>query len=123
MGYNGPSIMAQVTVYSKPGCHLCEEAVRLLQRVQKQHPFTLEEVNIQDDPALLAEYGEQQVSVRVRRGRGPPAPAIEGGELTMRIRAKELRRTQKRSEERHKARHKDDPKNAAITAAATPKRK
>ncbi len=59
MGYNGPSIMAQVTVYSKPGCHLCEEAVRLLQRVQKQHPFTLEEVNIQDDPALLAEYGEQ----------------------------------------------------------------
>ena len=59
MGYNGPSIMAQVTVYSKPGCHLCEEAIRLLQRVQKQQPFTLEEVNIQDDPALLAEYGEQ----------------------------------------------------------------
>ena len=59
MGYNGPSIMAQVTVYTKPGCHLCEEAVRLLQRVQKQNPFTLEEVNIQDDPALLAEYGEQ----------------------------------------------------------------
>ncbi len=59
MGYNGPSIMAQVTVYSKPGCHLCEEAVRLLQRVQKQHPFELEEVNIQNNPALLAEYGEQ----------------------------------------------------------------
>lgn len=51
--------MAHVTVYSKPGCHLCEEAVRLLQRVQKQHPFELEEVNIQADPALLAEYGEQ----------------------------------------------------------------
>ncbi len=59
MGYNGPSTMAHVTVYSKPGCHLCEEAVRLLQRVQKQHPFALEEVNIQEDPALLAEYGEQ----------------------------------------------------------------
>ncbi len=59
MGYNGPSIMAQVTVYTKPGCHLCEEAVRLLQRVQKQQAFELQEVNIQDDPALLAEYGEQ----------------------------------------------------------------
>ncbi len=59
IGYNDPSIMAQVTVYSKPGCHLCEEAVRALQRIQKQHPFELEEVNIQDDPALLAEYGEQ----------------------------------------------------------------
>ncbi len=59
MGYNDPSIMAHVTVYSKPGCHLCEEAVRSLQRVQKQHPFALEEVNIQEDPVLLAEYGEQ----------------------------------------------------------------
>lgn len=51
--------MAIVTVYSKPGCHLCEEAIRVVQRVQKQHLFTLEEVNIQEDPALLAEYGEQ----------------------------------------------------------------
>lgn len=39
----------------------------------------------------------------------------------MRVRAKELRRTQKRSEERHKARHKDDLKTAAVAAA--PKRK
>lgn len=59
MGYNGPSIMAHITVYSKPGCHLCEEAIRDLQRVQKQHPFALEEINIQEDPTLLAEYGEQ----------------------------------------------------------------
>ncbi len=28
-------------------------------RVQKQQPFALEEVNIEADPALLAEYGEQ----------------------------------------------------------------
>ncbi len=51
--------MALVTVYTKPGCHLCEKAVRVLQRVQKLHPFALEEVNIQADPGLLAEYGEQ----------------------------------------------------------------
>ena len=51
--------MAQVTVYTQPGCRLCEEAVRLLTRLQAETPFTLEEVNIQHDPALLAEYGEQ----------------------------------------------------------------
>jgi len=51
--------MAQVTLYSKPGCHLCEDARRVLEQAQKQTPFSLEEVNIQDDPALLAEYGEQ----------------------------------------------------------------
>lgn len=39
----------------------------------------------------------------------------------MRVRAKELRRTQKRAEERHKARHKDDTKTTAVAAA--PKRK
>ena len=51
--------MAHVIIYSKPGCRLCEEAIRVLQRIQTQNPFTLEEVNIQDDPTLLAEYGEQ----------------------------------------------------------------
>lgn len=51
--------MALVTVYSKPGCHLCEEALRTLQMVQKQHRFELEEIDIENDPALLAEYGEQ----------------------------------------------------------------
>lgn len=51
--------MAVVTLYSKPGCHLCDDARDSLLRVQKQRPFDLEDVNIEDDPALLAEYGEQ----------------------------------------------------------------
>ena len=59
IGYNGRSMMAYLTVYSKPGCHLCEEALRVLTHHQAQTPFTLEEINIQNDPALLAEYGEQ----------------------------------------------------------------
>ena len=50
---------AAVTVYTKPGCHLCEEALRTLTQLQAQTPFALEEVNIQHDPALLARYGEQ----------------------------------------------------------------
>jgi len=51
--------MAHLLVYSKPGCHLCEEAVRVLTRFQAQIPFTLEEINIENDPALFAKYGEQ----------------------------------------------------------------
>lgn len=51
--------MAQVTVYTQPGCHLCGAAIRALTKLQAQTPFVLEEVNIQQDPALLAEYGEQ----------------------------------------------------------------
>ena len=51
--------MPHLLVYSKPGCHLCEDAVRVLTRFQAETPFTLEEVNIEDDPALFAKYGEQ----------------------------------------------------------------
>ncbi|MBV9850349.1 MAG: glutaredoxin family protein [Armatimonadetes bacterium] len=51
--------MAVVTLYSKPGCHLCQEARDVLLRVQRTQPFELAEINIEDDPALLAEYGDQ----------------------------------------------------------------
>lgn len=50
---------AVVTLYSKPSCSLCDDARDALLRMQKVQPFELEVVNIEDDPALFAEYGEQ----------------------------------------------------------------
>jgi glutaredoxin len=46
-----------VEIYSKPDCHLCEEAKAVLAEMQQRHGFQLREVNIANDPALLAEYG------------------------------------------------------------------
>lgn len=46
-----------VEIYSKPDCHLCEEAKAALVKMQRRYGFQLREVNIADDPALLAEYG------------------------------------------------------------------
>ena len=51
--------MAVVTLYTKPACSLCDDAREALLRVQKGQPFELEDVNVEDDPALFAEYGEQ----------------------------------------------------------------
>ena len=48
-----------VTLYSRPGCHICEEARESLQRVQTRAPFTLEEVDIESDDALHARYLER----------------------------------------------------------------
>jgi glutaredoxin len=48
-----------VTLYSRPGCHLCDEARESLQRVQTRAPFTLEEVDIESDDALHARYLER----------------------------------------------------------------
>ena len=48
-----------VEIYSKPDCHLCEEAKSILVMMQRRYGFQLREVNIANDPALLAEYGER----------------------------------------------------------------
>jgi glutaredoxin len=48
-----------VEIYSKPDCHLCEEAKNILVMMQRRYGFQLREVNIAGDPTLLAEYGER----------------------------------------------------------------
>lgn len=50
------SSKAQVIVYSRPGCHLCDEAKAAIEAAQSGDEFTLLEVNIESDPALLARY-------------------------------------------------------------------
>lgn len=49
--------MAIVTLYSKPGCHLCDDARAALMDVLRMHPFQLDEVNIERQAELMAEYG------------------------------------------------------------------
>ena len=47
----------QLVLYSKPGCHLCDEMKHVLDRVRARTPFTLRVVDISLDPDLLARYG------------------------------------------------------------------
>jgi len=46
-----------LTIYSRPGCHLCDEMKSVVAAVARSVPITLEEVDISADPALEAEYG------------------------------------------------------------------
>lgn len=45
-----------VIVYSRPGCHLCDEAKLAIQRAGVSNRFTLEEIDIESDPELLRKY-------------------------------------------------------------------
>ena len=47
---------AQVIVYSRPGCHLCDEAKLAIQSAGCDDRFTLEEINIESDRELLRKY-------------------------------------------------------------------
>jgi glutaredoxin len=51
--------MALVTLYGKPGCHLCDDAREIVERVRAQRPFELEEVDVSVDPTLHREYGDR----------------------------------------------------------------
>jgi glutaredoxin len=48
-----------VTLYGKPGCHLCDDAREVVERVRAAHPFELREVDVSIDPVLHREYGER----------------------------------------------------------------
>jgi glutaredoxin len=47
----------RVVLYSRPGCHLCDQARQVLVTAQEDHLFELEEVDIQGDEDLEREYG------------------------------------------------------------------
>ena len=47
----------EITLYTRPGCHLCEEAKALIEPLLGEFRATLREVNINDDAELTRRYG------------------------------------------------------------------
>lgn len=71
-----------VTIYTKQGCHLCDEAMRMLQRLHGEFVLSIEEVDITQDAALYEEYKHII-----------PVIDIEGGQrLVPRFEAEDVRR-------------------------------
>ena len=50
---------ARVTLYSKPGCHLCEDAKAVIESVCAELGTSYDEVDISTSPDLMDTYGEQ----------------------------------------------------------------
>ena len=49
--------MTTVTIYSRPGCHLCDEMKAVVTRVAQSIPLEIREIDISTGPALEANYG------------------------------------------------------------------
>jgi hypothetical protein len=55
-----PGDMAvHLRLYSRPGCHLCEEMKAVIGTVTEGYEVAIEEVDISRDPALEAEFGSE----------------------------------------------------------------
>ena len=72
---------AQLILYTKPGCHLCDEMKREIQQAGCAELYALDEVNIETDLDLLARYRYEI-----------PVLLIDGGEaFRHRLRAKDFK--------------------------------
>lgn len=49
--------MIAVTIYSRPGCHLCDDMKALVHKMAREIPLLIEEIDISTDAALEAEFG------------------------------------------------------------------
>lgn len=48
-----------MVVYSRPGCHLCEDATAIVSAVCEELGVGWHEIDIDSDPELIRKYGEQ----------------------------------------------------------------
>ena len=51
--------MTHVVLYTRPGCHLCDDARAMLERARATIPFAFQERNIDEDDALLRRHLER----------------------------------------------------------------
>ncbi len=51
--------MTIVTIYGRTGCHLCEDALKVLESMKVELNFEINEILIDGDEELSKKYGEQ----------------------------------------------------------------
>jgi len=74
--------MIAITIYSRPGCHLCDEMKAVVQRVvhAETAPIQVEEIDISTDPELEARYG-LEIPVLLVDGRKVAKYRVTDGDL------------------------------------------
>ncbi|MDQ6640953.1 MAG: glutaredoxin family protein [Actinomycetota bacterium] len=53
------TVAPRVRLYSKPGCHLCDDARAVIERVCADLGTSYDEVDITTSPDLVRDYGEE----------------------------------------------------------------
>jgi len=70
-----------VVLYSRPGCHLCDEARAVIEAERARTPFAFDEIDIETDDELVKEYGIR-IPVVVIDGVERFEIAVDAGELS-----------------------------------------
>lgn len=81
----------QLELYSRPGCHLCDELRTLCGRLSDEFLLRVTEVNIETDPVLEERYG-QEIPVLFIDGRKAVKFRTAEAELRRKLRRRLLSR-------------------------------
>ena len=79
--------MIRFVLYTRPGCHLCDQMKAVVRRVAETHPLALEETDISGDSALEQLYGEE-IPVLMMDGRKVAKYRINEAELVRMLTAR-----------------------------------
>jgi hypothetical protein len=79
-----------LTLYSRPGCHLCDEMKTVVARVVRglETPVTIDEVDISTDADLETRYG-LEIPVLLIDGRKAAKYRVTEGEFARMLRSRE----------------------------------
>ena len=77
--------MVRITLYSRHGCHLCDDMRAVVAAVGRELPLQVDEVDVDGDPALAAAYGDQ-VPVLLVNGRKAFKYRVDAAALRERLR-------------------------------------
>ena len=77
---NEKESLPEVILYTRAGCHLCEEAKEVIRGVRDRVPFAFRSIDIDRDPALVKLYNDE-VPVIFVNGKKAFRYQVEAGEL------------------------------------------
>ena len=73
--------MISLTIYSRPGCHLCDEMKAVIERVARSVPLTVDDIDISRDAELDERY-RLEIPVLMVNGKKAAKYRITEEELT-----------------------------------------
>ncbi len=73
-----------MTIYSRPGCHLCDEMKQIVLPVATRHDYRLDEIDISQDRGLEEQFGTE-IPVLFVNGRKAFKYRVTAGRLRRRL--------------------------------------
>ena len=80
-------VVIALTIYSRPGCHLCKEMKAAVERAARTVDLTLQEIDVSTDPALEEVYG-LEIPVLLMDGKKVAKYRVTEEELTRMLRGR-----------------------------------